>query len=170
MLAHPPHTTCYRLSYTSQTDNTLGVIALSHLLNEAKKRNQAWGVGSVLMSTGAEFGQVLEGAPHVLASIWELIQSDTRHHKIERLSFHPISQRLLREGSMLFAGNHDLCSRQVLSYIHTHCHQLFPEAQLQTIWIKIKKQIAASACLNYADDGNSFSTPSTFGSLVGSFN
>jgi hypothetical protein len=170
MPAHSQQTTLFRLSYISKSNNMLGVIALSHLLNESKKRNRALRVGSILMSTGSEFGQILEGDKETLLAIWASIQLDARHFDVELVSFVPINKRSTLEGCMLFAGNHDLCTRQVLSYINANASELFPELALQAVWKKIKKQIVASAHGTYPEDENSFSTPSTFGPLVGSFN
>jgi hypothetical protein len=103
-------------------------------------------------------------------AIWASIQLDARHFDVELVSFVPINKRSTLEGCMLFAGNHDLCTRQVLSYINANASELFPELALQAVWKKIKKQIVASAHGTYPEDENSFSTPSTFGPLVGSFN
>lgn len=170
MPAHSQQTNLYRLSYISKSNNVLGFIALSHLLNESKKRNRALSVGSILLSTGSDFGQILEGDKESVLAIWASIQVDSRHLDVQMLNFSPISQRSTLEGSMLFAGNHDLCTRQVLSYINTHHQDLFPETELQNIWIQIKKQIVSYAKLPNTDTENSFSSPSSFGSLVGGFN
>jgi hypothetical protein len=93
-----------RLLYRSKATNTLGSLHLFNMLSEARAKNQALGITGHLLYTEEVFVQCIEGPPESIASMWESLQRDARHHDIELLARGPLAQRRFSDWSMAFSS------------------------------------------------------------------
>jgi hypothetical protein len=71
-----------RIAYASIPSTDLAMIEVPRIIACSRARNQQAGIGGVLVYTGADFLQVIEGPPAVAAGVWERIRRDPRHHTI----------------------------------------------------------------------------------------
>lgn len=93
-----------RLLYRSKATNTLGSLHLFNMLSEARIKNAAMGITGHLLYTEEVFVQCLEGTPEALASLWDSLQRDERHHDLEVLARGPIQERRFSDWSMAFSS------------------------------------------------------------------
>lgn len=87
----------YRLIYCSQhassIDRAAAEVELDVKSAEWRRRNEAAGITSALLSTGLGYAQALEGARDALDRIIDLIADDPRHTGVTVLSFTPTERR-----------------------------------------------------------------------------
>jgi hypothetical protein len=93
-----------RLLYRSKATNTLGSLHLFNMLSEARAKNATLGITGHLLYTEEVFVQCIEGPPESIASLWESLQRDPRHHAIELLARGPREQRRFSEWTMAFSS------------------------------------------------------------------
>jgi hypothetical protein len=93
-----------RLLYRSKATNTLGSLHLFNMLSEARSKNATLGITGHLLYTEEVFVQCIEGPPESIASLWESLQRDPRHHAIELLARGPLAQRRFSEWTMAFSS------------------------------------------------------------------
>jgi hypothetical protein len=93
-----------RLLYRSKATNTLGSLHLFNMLSEARAKNATLGITGHLLYTEEVFVQCIEGPPESIASLWESLQRDERHHHIELLARGPIQERRFAEWDMAFSS------------------------------------------------------------------
>lgn len=93
-----------RLLYRSKATNTLGSLHLFNMLNEARIKNAAMGITGHLLYTEEVFVQCIEGTPEAIASLWESLQRDKRHHDLEILARGPLQTRNFSDWSMAFSS------------------------------------------------------------------
>ncbi len=93
-----------RLLYRSKATNTLGSLHLFNMLSEARAKNALMGITGHLLYTEEVFVQCIEGPPEAIASMWESLQRDPRHHNIELLARGPLEKRRFTDWSMAFSS------------------------------------------------------------------
>lgn len=93
-----------RLLYRSKATNTLGSLHLFNMLSEARAKNASLGITGHLLYTEEVFVQCIEGPPEAIASLWESLQRDPRHHDIELLARGPLEKRRFTDWSMAFSS------------------------------------------------------------------
>ena len=92
--------TC-RLTYRSTaTEDALTQDQLSALLQTCVSNNGRLGITGMLLVSGAQFLQVLEGPPMFVNEVFAKIVQDTRHHEVELLGFEGTARRHFGDWSM----------------------------------------------------------------------
>lgn len=69
----------YEVLYTSELLPTVSARAFAQLVREARRRNAASGITSLLVFDGVRVCHALEGAPPVVHALLGRIAADTRH-------------------------------------------------------------------------------------------
>lgn len=92
----------YQLVYASRALQPFSDDELTALLSSIRPKNQARAVTGMLLYDDLAFLQILEGQKGELATLFELIQKDPRHHHIVTILEKPISQRQFGDWSMGF--------------------------------------------------------------------
>jgi len=86
----------------------MGLLSLMNLLEEAVNRNRELGISGVLYFDSGVFGQILEGYPEKVATVWNFIRKDRRHGEIQVLSKETIQERKFSNWSMKFFGSDEI--------------------------------------------------------------
>jgi hypothetical protein len=94
--------------YKSRCKSVADLDLVESILASSTRNNAANGVTGVLIATKTHFFQVLEGEFEALNETFERISSDTRHHKIQLISFTEIKERRFSEWAMHGIGLFDL--------------------------------------------------------------
>ena len=71
-----------RIAYASIPRPDLGASEVPRLISKSRTNNERDGIGGVLVFTGSDFVQLIEGAPELVDACWERILSDPRHHSV----------------------------------------------------------------------------------------
>lgn len=101
-----------QLAYVSKSVGDIGTLSLMNLLEDCINKNRSARITGVLFYHNGIFGQIIEGYPKFIDSVWQAIQSDPRHQDIRLLSVELISQRKFSNWAMRFLGS-DQISRYV---------------------------------------------------------
>jgi hypothetical protein len=81
---------------------------VTSILASSNKNNPTNGITGVLVVTETQFLQVLEGEFEALNATFERISRDTRHHKVQLISFSEIEERKFGDWGMHGIGLFDL--------------------------------------------------------------
>jgi len=81
---------------------------LAALLGRARKNNERLGVSGMLLYHDGSFLQVLEGEAAVLDTLFTIIGSDKRHHRVVRLLRRDVDERHFGDWRMGFASMKNL--------------------------------------------------------------
>lgn len=92
-----------RLLYRSKATSTLGSLHLFNMLTQARAKNARLGITGHLLYSREVFVQCIEGPPAAIASLWESLLKDTRHHDIELLARGPLEKRRFEDWTMAFS-------------------------------------------------------------------
>lgn len=92
----------FHLGYVSTETQPLLPDDLASLLREAAGRNQGLGITGLLLHRDDSFFQVLEGDAENVRQVFESIQRDPRHHRIQVLFEGPITSREFADWRMGF--------------------------------------------------------------------
>lgn len=93
------------ISYVSQATQDMGILGLMNLLEDAIHVNKAKSITGILLYDYGTFGQILEGLPKDLESVWSKILKDVRHKDIQILEVNRIKRRNFAKWSMNFYGS-----------------------------------------------------------------
>ena len=96
------------LVYKSRCKSVVDLDLVDSILASSIRNNAANGVTGVLLATRTHFLQVLEGGFEALNETFERISGDTRHEKIQLISFTEIEERRFGEWAMHGIGLFDL--------------------------------------------------------------
>jgi len=96
------------LIYKSHCTSVADLDLVNSILASSTRNNSANGVTGVLIATKTGFLQVLEGEFETLNATFQRISSDTRHDKIQLISFTEIEERRFGEWAMHGIGLFDL--------------------------------------------------------------
>ena len=72
----------YYLVYVSYTRHPWDEVALNELLHQSRVNNNERGITGLLIYSESKFIQVLEGEKEDVITLFDRIQSDTRHYKV----------------------------------------------------------------------------------------
>ena len=71
-----------RLAYVSRPRPNLSLVEIPRIVATCRAHNAVDGITGVLLFTGLDFAQLIEGEPNVVAALWARIQADDRHRDI----------------------------------------------------------------------------------------
>ena len=91
-----------RLTYTSAVARLLSVSELVDLIEEIRPNNQRLGVTGLLLYSGGNVIQTLEGAPPTVESLFDAIRSDARHRDVRVVERLRVEDRSFASWSMAF--------------------------------------------------------------------
>lgn len=74
-----------RIGYVSRPVPGLALVEIARIVSVCRARNNAANVRGVLLFTGLDFAQVLEGPSDAVASVWRKICADARHRDLVTL-------------------------------------------------------------------------------------
>jgi len=94
--------------YKSRCTSAADLDMVNSILASSTRNNAANGVTGVLVATKTHFLQVLEGEFEILNDTFQRISSDTRHEKIQVISFTEIQERRFSQWAMHGIGLFDL--------------------------------------------------------------
>lgn len=77
---------------------------LDRILASARRNNSRAGVTGALLYNADCFAQVLEGPQDCVESIFETIQTDSRHHEIAVIESGAATERMFPDWAMAYAG------------------------------------------------------------------
>ena len=98
----------HAIMYRSRCKGVADLELVNSILEASTKNNSANGISGVLIATKTHFLQVLEGEFEALNETFERISRDTRHDKIQLISFSEIEERRFGEWAMHGIGLFDL--------------------------------------------------------------
>ena len=71
-----------RIAYASRPRTGLSFAEIPRIVTTSRARNTLARITGVLLFTGHEFAQVIEGPPQPVADLWRRILADPRHHDL----------------------------------------------------------------------------------------
>ncbi len=92
----------YSLGYASTQTAPMGAAGLITLLNEAREFNQSHDISGLLLHRGDSFLQVIEGRKGDVLELYQRIQADPRHDRVETLFEDYIEEREFSDWQMGF--------------------------------------------------------------------
>ena len=96
--------TIQRVTYLSEINqDTFDSDALSSLLKCSRDNNQAKNITGMLVCDYSHFLQVLEGDIDTIATLYDLIKQDNRHHSVKLLESVEVESRLFAQWAMGFS-------------------------------------------------------------------
>ena len=98
--AHDGH--LLRLTYTSTVTRLLSVSELVDLIEQIRPTNERLGVTGLLLYSGGNVIQTLEGEPLVVEPLFEAIHADPRHSDVRVVERLRTDDRLFASWSMAF--------------------------------------------------------------------
>ena len=100
------------LSYVSDAAEEFGILSLMQMVDKASRRNKALNVTGVLSFDNGRFGQILEGKPKDVETIWEFILKDPRHTNVVSLGMKKINARRFANWSMRLCGREEIVAAE----------------------------------------------------------
>ncbi len=91
------------LVYTSVASQDFSKEELTGLLEQARTANERLGVSGMLLFSGGNFFQVLEGRPSVVDALYQKISLDQRHTMLATIVREAIAKRFFGDWSMGFS-------------------------------------------------------------------
>jgi hypothetical protein len=91
-----------RLTYVSSAVHELSQAVLDSILRSASDHNKSDDITGMLLYSGGNFMQVLEGEEAVVASTYARIERDTRHRDLYLMERSPVTTREFARWSMGF--------------------------------------------------------------------
>lgn len=92
----------YELLYSSFSEREMDADALMSLLESVRTNNERLEVTGLLLYCNREYMQLIEGEEEVIRSLWQSIQSDSRHYSARVMYEGPIEKRGFAGWSMGF--------------------------------------------------------------------
>lgn len=74
-----------RIAYTSRLRMGLSLTEIPRIVAACRTRNALSGITGVLLFTGQDFAQLIEGPPPAVTELWASIRADPRHHDLSVL-------------------------------------------------------------------------------------
>lgn len=68
-----------RIAYVSRPVSGLSLCEIPRIVSTSRAHNDIAGIGGVLIFTGLEFAQLIEGPSQPVAELWDRIRADSRH-------------------------------------------------------------------------------------------
>ena len=105
-----------RLIYQSRASHEFGSLHLFQLLTQARLYNERLGVTGHLLYREGLFSQCLEGPSNSLDKLWQRLLRDERHHDVQLLMRHGITERRFADWSMAFSSYPSLCRQGMTGF------------------------------------------------------
>jgi hypothetical protein len=83
-----------RLIYISSSSSMLTATEMDLLVAQADQHNMQCGLTGVLLYSGSEFVQCLEGDLKQVSAVYQSILMDSRHHDVRLVQAMPVGERL----------------------------------------------------------------------------
>jgi hypothetical protein len=93
-----------RIVYLSEAAKLLSHSKLQAMVDEYSKRNHAQGISGLLLHSGGNFMQVLEGEEMVISTLYAKIAKDPRHKNVRTLLHRATDRRLFEDWGMQLAN------------------------------------------------------------------
>lgn len=93
----------HRIVYLSSATGELDELQLKQLLLHSRRKNHARAITGLLLVSGGEILQVLEGEQSAVEQLYAVIARDIRHTHLYKLADGPIAERSFPDWSMGFA-------------------------------------------------------------------
>ena len=74
-----------RIVYLSRPKPGLALLEIPRIVSTCRRHNEAHGISGLLLFTGVDFAQLLEGPPQPVADLWAKICADERHRDLIRI-------------------------------------------------------------------------------------
>jgi len=125
------------LIYKSRCNGLATWDVVNSILASSEQNNPTDGITGVLVATETHFLQVLEGEFEAVNAAFERIARDTRHDKLQLISFTDIEERKFSDWGMhgigLFNLNSDLIIRLCLKFGEENGNVRFPSTVKETM-------------------------------------
>ena len=105
----------FSLTYVSTATTLMSVPQLVDLLEESRPRNRARGLTGMLLYSGGNVIQVLEGAAADVETVFASIERDPRHHEIVVLQRKDVEERAFPDWAMGFRNVSEREVRDVMT-------------------------------------------------------
>jgi hypothetical protein len=102
--------TLLTLTYTSSATELMDVVALVELIEQIRPKNERLGLTGLLLYSGGNVIQTLEGTPDAVDSVFEAILADPRHGQVQVVERRSTQDRAFSTWSM---GFRNVSSREV---------------------------------------------------------
>ena len=103
-----------RLAYVSRPQPDLPVTEIPRIVAVSRANNLRDGLTGVLVYTGADFAQLMEGPEHIVANTWSRVAADKRHRDISIVLDETNHQPWFRDWRMGYLVNADLAGQIAL--------------------------------------------------------
>ena len=107
-----------RLAYVSRPRENLPLTEIPRIVAVCRAHNEADGITGVLLYTGDDFVQVIEGPVAVVTRLWSRILADPRHHEIVKFLDEPSPSRWYQDWRVGFPSDAALVSRIAGWHLH----------------------------------------------------
>ena len=91
-----------KLTYTSRITDLLSVTQLVELIEQVRAKNERLGVTGLLLYSGGNVIQTLEGTSYAVYQVFDAIRADTRHGDVRLLDRRYVGDRSFGTWSMGF--------------------------------------------------------------------
>jgi len=92
------------LIYASSATRKMEPVALTELLQQARRDNKRLGITGMLLHSDGSFFQVLEGEAATVDAMYEKLDRDKRHQQLTLIIREPIARRSFADWSMGFSS------------------------------------------------------------------
>ena len=90
------------LTYTSAATRLLSVVELVELIEQVRAKNERLGVTGLLLYSGGNVIQTLEGTAHAVDAVFDAIRADPRHGEVHVVDRREVDERSFASWSMGF--------------------------------------------------------------------
>lgn len=94
--------TLVSLTYTSAATRLMSVVELVELIEQIRPKNERLGVTGLLLYSGGNVIQTIEGTPEVVDDVFDAIQGDPRHDDVRVVERREVEGRAFGTWSMGF--------------------------------------------------------------------
>ena len=95
-------TSLVSLTYTSAATRLMSVAEIVEMVEQIRPKNERLGVTGLLLYSGGNVIQTLEGTPDAVDEVFDTIQADPRHGEVLVVDRHEIDRRSFASWSMGF--------------------------------------------------------------------
>jgi hypothetical protein len=143
-----------QLLYVSAASKPMSLLELQSMVNRANRNNSSLNITGLLLYSAGNFMQLIEGDRARVIQLFEKIEHDTRHTKIELLHLAQAPGRLFDKWSMgllCLDGNDRKLDRDRLEIILTNAKvrrdagQLVPGKEVLELLHEFREQLATKA-------------------------
>ena len=100
-----------RLAYVSYPAADLPPTEVSRIIQVSRSNNAAHGITGVLVYTGTDFAQLIEGRPDTVEQLWRNVKADRRHRDITSFLDEPTDRPWFETWRMGYLYDDTLCQQ-----------------------------------------------------------